>query len=145
MKRDAPPLWAGFVFLVPGLALLTGCVLSIAASRDKLATWAEAPGRVVALEERSDSDGSSYAPEVEFTTEDGEAIRFVDSLGSNPPSYEPGDDVRVLYPNGNPRDATIRSFGSLWFVAIVTGVLGASFAAGGGLLVTVAVRARRRR
>jgi hypothetical protein len=59
-----------------------------------------ATGTVVGHRERQGGDGTTYSPEVEFQTPEGERIRFVASWGSGRRSTL-GRRVRVLYyPNG---------------------------------------------
>ncbi|AZS76860.1 hypothetical protein DDE74_35255 [Streptomyces lydicus] len=69
--------------------------------------------RVVALEWREDDQGEDHPPAaypvVEFTSADGMPRRFQSSTGSNPPSYEKGERVEVLYRADSPEDARINS------------------------------------
>jgi hypothetical protein len=63
-------------------------------------------GRVVGLEPVDSSDGTTYAPVVEFRRGDA-AVRFRDTVSSDPPSYRIDDRVPVLFhPTGAP-DARI--------------------------------------
>lgn len=65
-------------------------------------------GEVVRMISKTDSEGSTiYAPMVRFMSADGREIEFKDSVSSNPPSYNVGDEVKVLYPVDDPRDAII--------------------------------------
>ena len=52
------------------------------------------------------------------------------SEGSNPASYEIGDEVTVLYEPEYPLDARIKSFESsalMWVLPAITGILGIAF------------------
>lgn len=66
-------------------------------------------GEVVRLEESyssSSSGGSSYTyyPIVEYVIEEtGKTFEFKDSIGSNPPAYDRGEAVTVLYDPDNPQ------------------------------------------
>ncbi|QQG37170.1 MAG: DUF3592 domain-containing protein [Micavibrio aeruginosavorus] len=71
------------------------------------ATAMKARGEVVRLISKSDSDGMTYYPEISFTTRDGREIEFRDSVGSNPPSAERGDEVKVLYNPERPSEAIV--------------------------------------
>ena len=73
----------------------------------------EAPGSVVALQESCDSDGCTYAPVVQFTTDSGQSIQFVSSYYSNPPAYEVGENVLVVYPPNNSDNAIIKGDGQV--------------------------------
>lgn len=82
-----------------------------------------AEGRVVAL---VDTDSSTY-PQVEFTTNRGEAQRFRGGIGSSPPDYAVGDKVEVIYDPAQPREAIIASFGELWLAPLALGGFGLVF------------------
>jgi hypothetical protein len=60
------------------------------------ATGHRAEGSVVALDEQSGSDSSTYYPVVRFVA-DGATVEFKDRVGANPPSYRVGEAVPVLY------------------------------------------------
>ena len=85
------------------------------------------------IEETRRRDGRTreevtYYPVVEFDDGDGQTHEFRSSAGSNPPAYSEGDRVEVLYDPGDPQQASINSFTSLWVGPLVTGGLGAVFA-----------------
>ncbi len=69
---------------------------------------------------------------VEFRTADGEAIRFEDSTGSNPPAYRVGDAVEVLYDPQTPQSAMIDSW-VLWLPSTIVMGFGGLLAVIGGL------------
>jgi len=88
-----------------------------------------AQGEVIELlHVESDDDGDgTWKPRVRFRTAAGETIDFESSTSSNPPSYEVGEAVRVLHAPGDPRNARIDSFFSLWGMSIVFGAIGMAF------------------
>ncbi|WP_406447334.1 DUF3592 domain-containing protein [Streptomyces sp. NBC_00876] len=134
----------GAVFLVVAV-ILAGVTVSFLADAE------HAPGTVVELEWRNDHNGASHKrrasdkpvayPVVEFTSADGEARTFRSSTGSNPPSYEEGEQVEVLYRAGSPEDARIKGFASLWLLPLIFGGVGLVFATIGTAFV---VAGRRR-
>jgi hypothetical protein len=81
--------------------------------------------------------GDGYKPVVQFTTAAGRETTFTGN-GSHPAAYDPGEAVTVLYDPGDPDDARIKGFWSLWggpafmsllgviFTVIATGLRGAS-------------------
>lgn len=71
------------------------------------ATAIKARGEVVRLISKSDSESTTYYPEISFTTQDGREIEFRDSVGSNPPSAKRGDEVKVLYNPERPSEAIV--------------------------------------
>ena len=58
-------------------------------------------------------------PMVDFTSADGKRREFQDSTGSNPPSYDVGDRVEVLYRADDPGNARINGFLSLWLLPLI--------------------------
>ncbi|MGI5379469.1 DUF3592 domain-containing protein [Streptomyces sp. CA-251387] len=134
----------GAVFLVIGLVLAGQSVSFLTDAK-------RAPGTVVALEWRNDSSGASRKkrgndepaayPVVRFTSADGTARTFRSSTGSNPPSYDEGDQVEVLYRADSPDDARINGFASLWLLPLIFGGIGLVIA---GVGTAVAVVGRRR-
>ena len=64
-----------------------------------------------------DESGISYRPEVQFKTEAGDVRTFMSSLGSNPPQFDIGSNVKVLY-DADITNAEIDSFMTLWFVSV---------------------------
>ncbi|MFE3633885.1 DUF3592 domain-containing protein [Streptomyces cellostaticus] len=134
----------GSLFLLVGL-ILTGVSVSF------LSDAKHAPGTVVALEWREDHGGGSRRkrahdgpvayPVVAFTSADGEHRTFRGSFGSDPPSYETGEHVEVLYDADSPGDARIKGFASLWLLPLIFGGIGLVFA---GVGTTVALVTRRR-
>ncbi|MEV1023312.1 DUF3592 domain-containing protein [Streptomyces sp. NPDC050264] len=135
----------GALFLVIGV-VLTGVSISYAADAER------ARGTVTDVEwrtshstgthrSRSSSSSTMAYPVVEFTSADGRTRTFESSGGSNPPSYERGERVDVLYRADSPEDARIDGFVSMWLLPLIfTGI---------GLLITgigtaVAITRRRR-
>ena len=85
-------------------------------------------GEVVDLKEEysSDSHGGSYVyyPIVNFRTGDDRLITFKDSMGSNPPTHRPGDQVRVLFAPDNPGRAMIDRGIWNWTIPAVMVIVG---------------------
>ncbi|WUQ40502.1 DUF3592 domain-containing protein [Streptomyces sp. NBC_00234] len=133
----------GSLFLVVGL-ILAGVSVSFLANAER------APGTVVSLEWRNDDNGVSRKkrgndkpaayPVVEFTSADGTPRTFRSSTGSNPPSYEEGERVEVLYRANSPEDARIKGFASLWLLPLIFGGIGLVIA---GVGTGVALAGRR--
>ncbi|MCX4734334.1 DUF3592 domain-containing protein [Streptomyces sp. NBC_01363] len=134
----------GTLFLVVGL-ILAGVSASFLTDAER------APGTVVALERRNDHNGASRKkresdrpvayPVVEFTSADGTPRTFRSSTGSNPPSYEQGERVEVLYRSDSPEDARINGFASLWLLPLLFGGIGLVIA-GIGTGIALVGRAR---
>lgn len=71
----------------------------------------QAQGIVVDLQENYDSDGSTYAPVVQFKTDSGQSVEFVSSYSSSPPDYDVGEPVTIVYLPENPESAIIKGDG----------------------------------
>lgn len=127
------------IFLLCGIGLLIGATSHLRRTRAFLATAVETTGQVVALEEEPPTEPGercTYRPVVSFEIGSTQRGRFESIAHSNPPEYEVGATVRVLYDPRRPNDARIRSFTSLWLLGIILGGLGLIFTAlGAGLLL----------
>lgn len=66
----------------------------------------------------SDNGGTTYCPVIEFTTANGEPVKFYGNVCSSPASYKIGEKVDVLY---DPQDITQVQMSSFW--AQYTGVI----------------------
>jgi hypothetical protein len=127
------------VTIFSGVAVLMLLIAGIASfsNLQQLAKEASVPGRVVEVVSRREYINQQdriyqdfYYPVVEFTAADGRTRTLQMSEGSNPPSYETGDEVVVLYNPEKPLDVRIQSFGSsalMWILPGITGILGAAF------------------
>ena len=67
-------------------------------------------GTVVENVARSSSGSGKFSPKIGFKTRQGAEVHFMTSFSSNPPSYNVGDRVKVVY-QGAGEDARILSFG----------------------------------
>lgn len=123
-----------------GVAVLMLLIAGVASVNNilKINREESAPGTIVDMTKRLQYDeedrdrviGEAYFPVVEFTAQDGRRRQVQLSEGSFPPSYEVGDEVRVLYEPDHPLDARIKSGGStalMWILPAITGVLGLAF------------------
>ena len=134
-----------FLFTLIGLGLCAGAVFLYDDTRSFLAEAQQTEGTVIDLQVSRSSDSYTYRPVVRFTTPGGEAMEFVSSVGSNPPSYDRGETVDILYLPNSPRDARIGDFFSLWGAPLILGVLGSVFfLTGFGIILGTALGARKR-
>lgn len=85
------------ILVLAGLAVL-GLGARLARTTFLLESSGErARGTVLFCELQRTLHGSSYYPVVQFTTPQGMAVQFRDSMGSDPPAYREGEPVQVLY------------------------------------------------
>ncbi|MCS2610146.1 DUF3592 domain-containing protein [Halomonas dongshanensis] len=116
-----------YIALVVGIALLAGSLYFYFQTNAFLESAERTQGTVVRLAESRSEDSTTYRPVISFAAPNGDAIEFISSTGSNPPSYSPGEPVSVLFDTDNPYSARLESFFSLWGGAFILGGLGAVF------------------
>ncbi|MFF0156160.1 DUF3592 domain-containing protein [Streptomyces sp. NPDC005263] len=143
--------WIAFATIGFGSLFLVIGLIMAGVSASFLSDAQRARGTVVALEWRDDHSSASRKhrannqpvayPVVEFTPADGTRQTFRNSTGSNPPSYEEGERVEVLYRADSPGDARINGFASLWLLPLIFSGIGVLFA---GIGTTVALWRRGR-
>jgi len=115
------------VFTLIGTLMMCGSVYLAVERVDFLREAISANGKVIDLVE-SRSDGSStYAPVIAFKTFGGRRFEFKSNTSSNPPSYNIGENVDVLYLPSSPQTAKINGFFSIWGAVIISGVMGSVF------------------
>jgi len=138
-SAGSAPRWIAIVtaiFFLVGLLVLGKSTSVVIDRRHEIATAARGDGVVIDLIASRDSESETYHPRVRFTTANGEAVEFTGSMGSDPPGFDIGEQVSVLYDPANPNDARIDAFFQLWFAPLMLGILGTFFiTAGGGLTI----------
>ncbi|MYW65113.1 DUF3592 domain-containing protein [Streptomyces sp. SID8379] len=139
----------GGLFLTIGL-IMTGVSVSFLASAER------AQGTVVSLEwsqggSGSGSRGTSRSgsgptahPVVAFTPAGGGLTTFRSSTGTNPPAYERGERVEVLYRADDPGDAQINGFASMWLLPLIFTGIGLLISGIGTAVAMTSPRRRRR-
>lgn len=129
-----------------GIAMLVGTFQIYKSTSSFVAEATRAEGTVIDLvrSRSSSSWGNTYAPTVQFISQNGQTIEFVSSTGTNPPSYSKGQKVEVLYRPTEPQNAEINGFFSLWGSAIlVGGTGGVLFLVGSGIILAGLLKGRK--
>jgi hypothetical protein len=77
-------------------------------------------GRVVRLEESSSSESGCcvYSPVIEFDM-NGQTYSFEGDTASDPPAYEVGEQVSILYDPADPDTAQINKWSERWLVPLI--------------------------
>lgn len=124
------------IFAAVGSALLVVAALLYQHTRSFIGEATTAQGTVIELQPVRSDGSTTYRPVVRFKDQRGETIEFSSSSSSSPPSYSRGEIVTVLYRPGNPQDAQIDGFFSLWGGSVIVAGLGSVFGLiGGGIIV----------
>jgi hypothetical protein len=102
-------------------------------------------GTIVRLDQVADEeDGTiNYAPVFTFASDDGQIHTIRTGVASDPPGFDEGEVVRVLYIKSNPAGAKIASFWQLWLVTVICCGLGLLFGVPGYLLLRRERRLKR--
>lgn len=98
----------------------------------------KAKGTVIEMVYSRSTDESSggYSPVYQFRTLDGQTIVKEDNLSSNPPRFQVGQVIDVLYEPGNPNKARINKWFNLYLVPLILGFVGLIFG-GLGLVIVI--------
>ncbi len=132
----------GMVMMLVSVLWFLGAGSAYEASREKEASWTRAEGTVIRLERKRSTgrkSGSTYYPVFRFNAADGQSYEVRSNYGSNPPSHKRGEKVSVLYPQDNPDDAIMDSFGALFLLPLFFAVFG-TFFFGFGFIMSYSAR-----
>jgi hypothetical protein len=127
-------LRAAFAQYAPAAAFVLpwlGGALMLAAAAFAARTWIAARPlqRALAMVDRNvesfaPGGGIVYTPLLRFRTPEGTVVQVLISPGSDAPEFAPGDNLPVLYPPGQPRQAILGTILKLYRTAVSFGVLG---------------------
>ena len=109
-------LLIGILFVLIGLAVLIGGVVTAIKQTRKVARGVTATGTVVDLVQRVFNPGSAgvYCPVVQFTTALGQSVRLESGFGTMPASHRVGQSIAVRYDPADPQKAEVDSVTSRW-------------------------------
>jgi hypothetical protein len=125
------------LLILPALFSLVGLGLLAPALWVGYRSWAflqvaqAVPGTVIGLEWSDSDDSSGARPRVRYEVR-GEPYQITGNSWSSPPAYAIGDQVRVLYPPGQPKAAQLESWFDFWFLPALLGGIGLLFTLVGG-------------
>ncbi|MEI6046152.1 MAG: DUF3592 domain-containing protein [Chloroflexota bacterium] len=115
---NSKDLVAGFFGVVGGVCLIV--VFFIVASNIQFLSQAQVAEGTVINNIRPKSTSKAMAPQIRFSTTDGQTIVFASNVSSNPPEFQVGQKIKVLYnpkaPQASPRPD---SFISMWLPPIL--------------------------
>ena len=108
-------IFIGLLFILIGIAIVISAIFAILKVRRQLAGSAKATGKVVDFGKIQGKSGYLYCPQVVFQIPNGQTFKFQSEVGSQPPAFNVGQQVEVVYQTANPNQAEIDSMMSLWF------------------------------
>jgi hypothetical protein len=121
----------GLAFAAAGLWVARVSVLAFQARRRWRSEGVVVDGRIVAFEERADTDPSDrrklFAPVVDFKTMEGAPFRFVSSRAERPNPYTVGQTVPVRYMRLEPAKADLDAATGSLLVPLATAVMAIVF------------------
>ena len=120
-------IFIGLLFFLIGFGVLIGGIFSVFKVRRQFAHSAKATGKVFSFGKISGQHGFLYCPQVEFQTPNGQTFRFQSETGTQPPAYQVGQQVQVVYQITNPNQAEINSAMALWFAPGCMLLMGLAF------------------
>ena len=134
-------LLIGVLFVLIGLAVLIGGVVTAIKQTRKVARGVTATGTVVDLVQRVFNPGSAgvYCPVVQFTTALGQPVRFESGFGTMPASHRVGQSIAVRYDPADPQKAEVDSATSRWLVPGCMIGMGIMFLAMGVVFVAIGI------
>ena len=122
-QKDSKTLrYASLIMLLGALAYSAACTYVGLSVWELEQNGLRVKGEVIDLDKRSNSDGTTFAPIVRFDTNEGQTITHISLSGSNPPMYQRGDQVEIIYDPANPDLNVMINEG--WWNWLLTGILG---------------------
>ena len=101
-------------------------------------------GTVVSMRkvDATDDAGVTYAPVISYDVQ-GHTYTYESSNSSDPPAYDIGEKVMLLYRPADPEDVRVNSWFDLWFLPAMLGVGGVVVAIVSFVMMVGAIRRRR--
>jgi hypothetical protein len=105
------------IFSGLGVVMMLVGIFFFSHTRQFLARAQTAKGTVTQMVySHSSEGGGGYAPVYQFTTADGQSIVKQDSMASNPPRFQVGQELDILYDAAKPQKARINRKMNLYFL-----------------------------
>lgn len=122
-------LMLSLIPLVVGLLLIAACFISLSRMRTFVSKAQQTQGTIVDMVFSRGSSTSSnasytYTPVFEFRAMSGQMIRVKESVSSNPPQFQVGETVEVIYDPEAPQGARIHKWSNLYLFPVLFGVMG---------------------
>lgn len=118
-----------------GMLIITAALAGVRAS--ETAGFRHAEGTVVAQVVRKSGRSDGYSPVIEFSTPGGAQARFTSGVINNPPVYEIGERLPVIYAPDDPSHAFIARFWEIWLLPMIFFFIGMPFVIAGSVCFVV--------
>lgn len=123
------------IFCGLGVVMMLVGVFLFMRTRQFLSSAQTAKGTVMQMVySHSSEGGGGYAPVYQFVTADGQTIVKQDSMSSNPPRFQVGQELDVLYLPDKPKKARINKRMNLYFLPTLFWGMGVIFAGVGAAI-----------
>lgn len=115
----------GIIFFFAGIGLVVWGYVNVKNKIDG-SVYVKTEGTVISMREvpPTQDAGETWTPTIKFKDRSGKERTFESNVSSDPPAYEIGEKVELLYPEGRPEDVFINSFLEKWFTPIMLGIGG---------------------
>jgi len=130
----------GLIFGFVGFVLAALALFFLIRTRSFISRSKQTQGTITQMVYSSDSDSSGYTPVFRFRTLEGQEVEVSGNLRTNPPQFQVGQTIEVLYDPENPQKARIKKWMNLYFVPALLGFLGLVFGGiGVGIMIVSAL------
>lgn len=128
----------GLVFGGVGFLLAALALFFFIRTRIFINNSQQTQGAITQMVYSRDSESSGYTPVFRFRTLEGQEVEISGNLRSNPPQFQVGQTIDVLYDPDNPQKARIKKWMNLYFVPALLGFLGLVFGSIGiGMVIAI--------
>ena len=129
----------GLIFGGVGFLLAALAMFFLIRTRIFINNSQQTQGTITQMVYSRDSESSGYIPVFRFRTLQGQEVEVSGNLRTNPPQFQVGQTIDVLYDPDNPQKARIKKWMNLYFVPALLGFLGLLFG-GIGIAVVIAIQ-----
>lgn len=120
-------IFIGLLFSLIGFGVLGSSISAVFKVRRRLAVSVKAMGNVFGFGKIMGRNGYLYCPQVEFQISNGQIFKFQSEIGTQPPAYQIGQPVQIVYQRTNPHIAEIDSATALWLAPGCLSLMGLMF------------------
>lgn len=114
------------VFFVSGCLLMIPVVYKILYNAEFYITGEKVNGKVIDVKLYF-ARHATYKPSIQYSTLGGKTLIGTTNIGSNPPNYKIGQEVKLYYNPKNPEHILVKNFSDQWLLALTFGSIGTIF------------------